>query len=252
MGRAGEPVEVAKVALFLASDLSSNTTGTVMEVTGGRFMSTCRSHMRWDPQMAGSTRTSRPNVGFGEVREGLMRDAVICEPLWMPIGRYLPCSIDDCRRPRGRGAGGFIRPDRNRLEAGGTRSSDIATRAARHLDRSCGGAGRRPSGDRSRHAGRPPLRIGTAGRHPGLPAGCQRGQRRCDRRRRRKHEQRRVLFDRHALGRRPRWGEGARRAGARRTTAGGRHYPVPGGMLETAENLRRQTESRARNRTSWR
>src|SRR5690606_14445082 len=24
-----------------------------------------------------------------------------------------------------------------------------------------------------------------------------------------------------------------------RTTAGGRHYPVPGGMLETAENLRR-------------
>jgi len=43
-----------------------------------------------------------------------------------------------------------------------------------------------------------------------------------------------------------RWG-GARR-GVRvhdglargRTTAGGRHYPVPGGMLETAENLRRQ------------
>lgn len=43
-----------------------------------------------------------------------------------------------------------------------------------------------------------------------------------------------------------RWG-GAR-AGIRvhdglargRTTAGGRHYPVPGGMLETAENLRRQ------------
>ena len=25
-----------------------------------------------------------------------------------------------------------------------------------------------------------------------------------------------------------------------RTTAGGRHHPVPGGMLETAENLRRQ------------
>ena len=25
-----------------------------------------------------------------------------------------------------------------------------------------------------------------------------------------------------------------------RTTAGGQHYPVPGGMLETAENLRRQ------------
>ena len=43
-----------------------------------------------------------------------------------------------------------------------------------------------------------------------------------------------------------RWGAGSR--GVRmhdgltrgRVTAGGRHYPVPGGMLETAENLRRQ------------
>ena len=38
MGRAGEPSEVATVALFLASDLSSYVTGTVLEVTGGRFM----------------------------------------------------------------------------------------------------------------------------------------------------------------------------------------------------------------------
>jgi 3-oxoacyl-[acyl-carrier protein] reductase len=38
MQRAGEPAEVAGVALFLASDLSSYMTGTVMEVTGGRFM----------------------------------------------------------------------------------------------------------------------------------------------------------------------------------------------------------------------
>ena len=38
MGRAGEPSEVATVALFLASDLSSYMTGTVLEVTGGRFM----------------------------------------------------------------------------------------------------------------------------------------------------------------------------------------------------------------------
>ena len=38
MGRAGEPDEVASVALFLASDLSSYMTGTVLEVTGGRHV----------------------------------------------------------------------------------------------------------------------------------------------------------------------------------------------------------------------
>ncbi|MFY0408735.1 3-oxoacyl-ACP reductase FabG [Solicola sp. PLA-1-18] len=38
MGRAGEPDEVAAVALFYASDLSSYMTGTVAEVTGGRHV----------------------------------------------------------------------------------------------------------------------------------------------------------------------------------------------------------------------
>ena len=38
MQRAGEPDEVAAVALFYASDLSSYMTGTVAEVTGGRYM----------------------------------------------------------------------------------------------------------------------------------------------------------------------------------------------------------------------
>lgn len=38
MGRCGEPAEVASVALFYASSLSSYMTGTVAEVTGGRFM----------------------------------------------------------------------------------------------------------------------------------------------------------------------------------------------------------------------
>jgi 3-oxoacyl-[acyl-carrier protein] reductase len=38
MGRAGEPSEVASVVLFLASPMSSYMTGTVLEITGGRWM----------------------------------------------------------------------------------------------------------------------------------------------------------------------------------------------------------------------
>lgn len=38
MARAGEPDEVANAGLFLASEMSSYLTGTVLEVTGGRYM----------------------------------------------------------------------------------------------------------------------------------------------------------------------------------------------------------------------
>lgn len=38
MGRFGEPEEVAAVALFLASDMSSYMTGTVLEIAGGRHI----------------------------------------------------------------------------------------------------------------------------------------------------------------------------------------------------------------------
>jgi 3-oxoacyl-[acyl-carrier protein] reductase len=38
LGRFGTPEEVANVALFLASDLSSYMTGTVVEIAGGRYI----------------------------------------------------------------------------------------------------------------------------------------------------------------------------------------------------------------------
>ena len=38
LGRFGTPEEVANVALFLASDLSSYMTGTVVEIAGGRHI----------------------------------------------------------------------------------------------------------------------------------------------------------------------------------------------------------------------
>jgi 3-oxoacyl-[acyl-carrier protein] reductase len=38
MQRAGEPDEIASVALFYASDLSSYMPGRVAEVAGGRYM----------------------------------------------------------------------------------------------------------------------------------------------------------------------------------------------------------------------
>jgi 3-oxoacyl-[acyl-carrier protein] reductase len=38
MQRPGEPDDIASVALFYASDLSSYMTGTVAEGTGGRYI----------------------------------------------------------------------------------------------------------------------------------------------------------------------------------------------------------------------
>ena len=72
MGRAGEPDEVAKVALFLASDLSSYMTGTVMEVTGGRFMLNELRSVEID-EMARTTRTFPPVCSFRRKEQACAR-----------------------------------------------------------------------------------------------------------------------------------------------------------------------------------
>ena len=65
-------------------------------------------------------------------------------------------------------------------------------------------------------------------------------------RRGREHEPGRVLLGGDPLGGRAASTIVFDRLGRGRVTAGGIHYPVPGGMLETAENLRREyTISRA-------
>ena len=60
--RAGTPDEVAGAAVFLASPLASYVNGAVIEVTGGR--------------------------GYEHPGKSAMKEAVICEPLRTPVGRY--------------------------------------------------------------------------------------------------------------------------------------------------------------------
>ena len=60
------------------------------------------------------------------------------------------------------------------------------------------------------------------------------------RRRRREHEPGRVLRDDLRWGAKADSVELDDRLARGRVTAGGEHHPVPGGMIETAENLRRE------------
>ena len=120
-------------------------------------------------------------------------------------------------------------------------------------DRSRGRAGRRPAGDRSRYAGRPALRLGSAGGHPGLHAGQHRQRRPRRGGRRGKHEQRRLLLDGHALGRSEIRRQGARRAGARPNHRG--RAALPGARRHAGDRREPAPPVRhlaAASRTSWR
>ena len=88
MARAGEPDEVANVALFLASDLSSYMTGTVLEVTGGQAHLMATSSRRRDLRTGPHPdRPLRRNVQVPDGRRPRRRRAArVCSsaPAWRP------------------------------------------------------------------------------------------------------------------------------------------------------------------------
>ena len=155
MARAGEPSEVASVALFLASDLSSYMTGTVLEVTGGtaHLMGRRCRHLRARPH---PDRPLRRNVQVPHRSRAGRRGAErVC---WSaPASRPTPSrtSSSDTAIPS------MEAPAIGRVVA--LDAGLPMTVPGMQLDRRCG--------------------SGPAGRHPGLPAGDHRPER--SRRRRR-------------------------------------------------------------------
>ena len=170
-----------------------------------------------------------------------MRTTVICEPVRTPIGRYggmfasLTAVELGVTALKGLLDRTGIAPEVDR----GRHPRALLPQQRGARDRPGRRAGRRSAGDGSGYATRPPLRVGPAGRHPGLHAGRQRTERSRRRRRRGEHEQRGVLLHRHALGRRPHGREDPRRTGPRpdhrgwaglpgaRRHAGDRREPAP-------------------------
>jgi len=171
-----------------------------------------------------------------------MREAVICNPLRTPIGRYggklrdvdaetlaqvvVQRLLEDTKLDGSIGRRLHIRPVLPQHGGPGDRSS---RRAGAGLPVRSAGL-----------PGRPPLRLRSSGHLHGGHAGADRRRRCGHRRRRREHEHRRLLRHFRPLGPEPRRDQSRRRPEQRRVTAGSRRYPVPGGMLETAENVRRQ------------
>ena len=179
-----------------------------------------------------------------------MRDAVICEPLRTPVGGFGGSLRDvPAARPRRHGdprADGAHRPPPEAVDdvilghCYPTMDAPAIGRVAA-LD---AGLPVTASG----HPDRPPLRLRPAGGALRGDAGADRRLRPGARRRRRVDEQRAVLLDRPCAGAsRPGPGvllhDGLARG---RVTAGGSNHPVPGGMLETAENLRARVPHPAR------
>ena len=201
-----EPDEVANVALFSASDLSSYMTGTVLEVAG---------------------------VGTSDGR--LIRDTVICEPVRPRSAVTAECSVAYGGRPRRRGAS---------RACSSARGFDLDETVEDYIlghcypehggacDRTCRCIGRGSTGDRARHAAGPRcgsglqaviqacMQVGTGQNDLVLAGGAE--------------SMSNVVFHSTDM----RWG-GAR-GGVKvhdglnrgRTTAGGRDYPVPGGMTK--------------------
>ena len=184
-----------------------------------------------------------------------MREAVICEPVRTPIGRYGGMFKSLTAVDLGVAAlKGLL--DRTGIDPAAVEDVILGHCYPSSEAPAIGRVVALDAGlpvTRARHAGRPPLRIGPAGRHPGVPAGGQRRQRPRRRRRRREHEQRRVLLDRHALGRRTRRREGARRPRprphhrGRAALSGARRHA--GDRREPAPPVRHPAR---RNRTNWR
>ena len=209
MQRAGEVSEIASVAVFLASDLSSYMTGTVLEVPAGGSCdgrSVIREPLRTPIGRYGGSLKDCTSVDLGEavLREILARTKID------------PSSFDDVIL-------GQCYPNSDAPAVGRVVALNAGlpvTVSGMQVDRRCG------SGLQSvLQAG---MQVAAGVSEVVVAGGVE------------IDEQRRVLHHRDALGVK---GSGVMLQDGLvrgRVTAGGRDHPVPGGMLETAENLRRE------------
>ncbi len=174
-----------------------------------------------------------------------MRDAVICEPLRTPVGRFGGVFKDVPAHELGALVVTRAGRQRTGIDPGAVDDVIFAhcypSMDAPALGRVVG-ARRRPAGVGRRDAARPAVRLRAAGGHqrarcrspPGasdvvIAGGAE------------SMSTGAALHPRRPVGTARRRAASCTTRSARgRVTAGGINHPVPGGMLETAENLRRQ------------